>query len=425
MPQIQTYDSSRNPRTEATQLESTLAKYSKHYGDQYAEEKENDALKDIYGKYTSEKASLSETVAALESKKGVSPTTKVRAIGNLLELGKQKEANHKAQVQAAKDQKAADAKIGQVRAIEKARGMEVGSLAAYEDNPNLANSISKPKTTRAGDQPISPEQLDKIQKVRKMEGFDSFTPSQVYRALTDNGVSKENAEAESKLRAEETKNDLGVERNKEINKKQADADFSFVKYQDENEQQIFKHQETLEAARKLNREHVTGGLWDQAMQKAGLLNFTSEGFREYASYSKESVKNSNIKSIIGSQISAMEFGFFRDATISERFSEAANEKILNKEMLELEYQQLYADITKRFVKDNKGEIPERIQAKVNEQFREEAKAISEKWKEQAEDFKAIQNVPKGMVLMFTKKRKPLHVPPEKVAEVLDTGATLK
>lgn len=422
MPQVQFYN--ERPR-EPTNLEKTLSEYSDYYGKQHAENQENDALKDIYGKYTSEKATIEETIGALESRKGVSPTTKTRAIGNLLELNKQKDVQHKAQVQVLKDQKAAETKRNQVRAIEKARGLEEGALAAYEDNPALANSISKPKTTRAGDQPISPEQLNKIQQVRKMEGFDSFTPSQVYRALTDNGVSKENAEAESKLRAEEKKNDIENEREKEINKKQAAADFDFVKEQDAVEQSIFKHQETLDAATKLNREGVTGGLWDLAMQKAGLLNLTSTGFREYASYAKEAVKNSNIKGIIGSQISAMEFGFFRDATINENFSEAANEQILKKEKLALEYQQLYSDITKRFVKDNQGKIPVHIQTKVNEQFRKESKSINERVSRAADNYEAIQNVPKGKVLMFDDKRNALHVDPKKVAEYVEKGATLK
>lgn len=56
----------------------------------------------------------------------------------------------------------------------------------------------EPKKTQAS-QPIDLDQLKKIQGVRSQPGFDELDEVGQYRALTNAGVSKENAEAESKL----------------------------------------------------------------------------------------------------------------------------------------------------------------------------------------------------------------------------------
>ena len=84
---------------------------------------------------------------------------------------------------------------------------------------NLKNQGAKP--TQAS-QPINPDQLKRIQEVRQRPEYESASPSQKYRMLTDNGVSRENSEAESKISAEEEKNRPGGEFNKLREKSVAD-----------------------------------------------------------------------------------------------------------------------------------------------------------------------------------------------------------
>lgn len=89
-----------------------------------------------------------------------------------------------------------------VRSIEKERNLPPGSGDSYVSNPRLFEQITRPpkepKKTQAS-QPIDPDQLNKIQQVRRMPGFDQMDEVEQYRAFTDAGVSKENAESESKL----------------------------------------------------------------------------------------------------------------------------------------------------------------------------------------------------------------------------------
>jgi hypothetical protein len=86
------------------------------------------------------------------------------------------------------------------RFLEKERGLEPESLKGV--NPKTAETATRPqkepKKTQAS-QPIDPEQLNIIQKVRSSPGYDELDEVDQYRALTNAGVSKENAETEAKL----------------------------------------------------------------------------------------------------------------------------------------------------------------------------------------------------------------------------------
>lgn len=70
--------------------------------------------------------------------------------------------------------------------------------------PELRVSAAKAqgKKTQSA-QPIDPDQLQKIQDVRKIPGFDDMSETQQYRAFTDAGVSRENAIAEASLGGKE------------------------------------------------------------------------------------------------------------------------------------------------------------------------------------------------------------------------------
>src|SRR6185437_7803706 len=87
-----------------------------------------------------------------------------------------------------------------IEAIENERGIIPGTYKGTD--PRIVAQITKPekepKKTQSS-QPIDPEQLKIIQQVRASPGYDELDEVNQYRALTNAGVSKENAETEAKL----------------------------------------------------------------------------------------------------------------------------------------------------------------------------------------------------------------------------------
>lgn len=415
MPSAQVIDLNPNPRTELTPLEKTLGGFSKRMRENQVEQDESDALKEIYSQYQADGKNLERTIQEISTKPGISPTTRVNTVKQLMEFQK-----HNTELQKQAKKEASDR--AKVADLERRRNLSPGSLAAYEDDPKMAEQVTRDTKKTQASQPIDEDQLKRIEHTLSMADFNDKSPSEQNLALIRNGVSKENAKAVIDPRIEEAK--LDNERGSVLRKEQAKMDINFADEQTNKAKELFGRQEVLDQAAVLNEEGVTGQPWDQAMQKIGLLQYTSDGYRVFTSLAKDAVKNQNIKSVIGSQISQMEFGFFRDATINPSFSKEANRQIIKKEGLALRYEKLYSDITQKLIQQNGGEIPERLQAKVNEEFASQAKKISKELKETAIDFEAIQNVPKGKVLMYDKKRRPLHVPANEVEKYTKLGASL-
>lgn len=423
MPSAQVIDLSPNPRTSETSLEKTLGGFSKRYRENQIDQQETDALRDIYGQYQQDGKNLEDAIMAIQTRPGLSPTTRVNTVKQLMEF---QEHNGKLQKQAQEAAEKATKKAQQAviaKDLQEQRDFTPEQAEAYAANPTLIDKVyPKPGKENQANQPIKEDQLKRIQHVENQPDFEKASLSSKAKMLRDAGVSKENADAVLKPYTEESK--IANERNTVLTKKQAETDIGFVNEQIEKIPQLFARQQTIDQATVLNEQGVTGQNWDLAMQKAGLLQYTPEGYRVFASLAKDAVKNQNIKSVIGSQISQMEFGFFRDATISERFSKEANRQIMKKESLAVRYEKLYADITKKIVQANEGEIPVRIQEQVNDEFAKQAEKISKELRETAIDFEAIQNVPAGKVLMYDKKRRPLHVPANEVEKYTKLGASL-
>lgn len=123
---------------------------------------------------------------------GLPPEAQSKLAAQLLQ-GNQKTQEFAAKVQGNK-------KI--IADLEEKRGLQPGTLSAYENDPKMAEQVSRPqkesKKTQAS-QPIDPEQLEIIKKVRSIPGYDDMDEVDQYRALTTAGVSKENADVEAKL----------------------------------------------------------------------------------------------------------------------------------------------------------------------------------------------------------------------------------
>ena len=97
--------------------------------------------------------------------------------------------------------------------------------------------VTKPpkeaKKTQAS-QPIDPEQLDIIKKIRENLKYSRATPSQKYQMMTDAGVSRENAKAEADVSTEEFKSEKEEEerrekRNYDYHKESKDYDEDLTK----------------------------------------------------------------------------------------------------------------------------------------------------------------------------------------------------
>lgn len=402
------------PRAE-NPLGNLLSSFMSQNNKNIAEKNETDALREIYKQHQDDGQNLLKKIEAISTDPRISPTTRVNTIKQQLDFQShntalQKEA--KANVEKA-EKKMANQNV--LSDLEQRRGLTPGSLNAYAEDPKMAEQVTRPtkeeRKTQAS-QPIDEDQLKRIEHALSTPGFNEMSPSDQNLVLIRNGVSKENSKAVIDPRIEEKK--LEGERGKILRQEQAKQDIGFANEQTNKSKELFGRQEVLDQAAALNEEGVTGQLWDQAMQKIGLLQYTNDGYRVFTSLAKDAVKNQNIKSVIGSQISQMEFGFFRDATINPTFSKEANRQIIKKEGLALRYEKLYADITKKMIEENGGEIPERLQAKVNEEFARQSQKISKELKQTAIDYEAIQNVPPGKVLMYDKKRRPLHVPANEV-----------
>ena len=105
----------------------------------------------------------------------------------------------------------ADQKAKQNKAIiddlEEKRGLPKGSLAAYVNNPKMAETVSRPqkdiKKTQAS-QPIDPDQLKLIKSIRNTPEFKEADPLTKYQMMTDAGISKENASEEADIAAKQS-----------------------------------------------------------------------------------------------------------------------------------------------------------------------------------------------------------------------------
>lgn len=100
----------------------------------------------------------------------------------------------------AKEQEKIDKDEARVSAIEKQYGVAPGTFKGMspEDARVTGKPRNEPKKTQAS-QPIDPDQLKIIKVVRNTPDYKRASALGKYQLMTDSGVSKENAEAESKI----------------------------------------------------------------------------------------------------------------------------------------------------------------------------------------------------------------------------------
>ncbi len=98
MPSAQIVDLSPIPRTEPTTLEQTVGSFSKRM----RENQEGDVLRDIYSQYQQDGKNLEKTLQDIQTRPGISPTTRVSTVNQILQFQKH---NQELLKQAAKQNK--------------------------------------------------------------------------------------------------------------------------------------------------------------------------------------------------------------------------------------------------------------------------------------------------------------------------------
>lgn len=303
--------------------------------------------------------------------------------------------------------------------LEKRRDLAPGSLSAYENDPKMAEQVSrqaKEQKINQADRPIDPNQLDRIKKVRSLPEFQNASPSTKYQMLTDAGVSERNSKSEAEIASNEPKN----VREEKINEAQATADVKFYNdLNDRKNKQIFK-KDSLKRLESINKKGVSGKVYEKILDSSGLTAKTSEGRREFAA----EVKNqfTDFKQIAGSQLSAQEFFILAGAYPNPDFSQEANQAIIDNLNLVHDTLDEEDNIAKRLKKENGGKIPEYFQEKVNTELQA---YVSNRLDKMKENLHKIQNeqygIKPGFTLMFDKNGDALSIPDDKVAGFMEDG----
>lgn len=162
MPSAQVIDLNPNPRTETTPLEKIMSSFAGRYRQNQIEEQDADALSKIYKQYQQEGNGIDQTLQALQTTTGISPTRRVQETNRLMEIKKINE--HK--------QQAAQAELSKKTANElKQKELEIR-------NQDVANRKTALEQARADKQ--AGIEADKIAKQERVIESNRALLSQVY-----------------------------------------------------------------------------------------------------------------------------------------------------------------------------------------------------------------------------------------------------
>lgn len=213
------------------------------------------------------------------------------------------------------------------------------------------------------------------------------------------------------------------QREQHLESSQAQADVKYNQQLQETSKQHELKEQTLDRLEKLNKKGVTGKPWEKLAEKAGLVNITSEGRREFAADVKNLI--TDIRSILGGQFSNFEFQTILNAYPSADFSKEANSAIIRnlKEFQGIKKKEV--EFAQALKKENGGKVPVDFQALVNEKVRDYTSSRTSAIKENTRKILNEEyGIPKGHVLMFDENEEPLSVPESDVDRYIELGAFL-
>jgi hypothetical protein len=256
-------------------------------------------------------------------------------------------------------------------------------------------TANKPAKKTQASQPIDPEQLAIIQKVRKTPGYDDMDEVQQYRTLTDAGVSKENSEAEAKLTGQQ------------LERRQKAADTSYKSQEDFIHQTTDKYKSfemdtkprLMQMQKIASDEQLVGPTSAAFLETLGIpLGALEDPSSElYQKVSLDLLKG--LPETYGNRIMKVEVDNFLK-TIPTLLNSPSGRRMLASNMLKLgEMKEVYYNEMRRQQKDllDSGKIfPKDFQERVFDQVKPQIDRINDEFVKMSE----IKSVPKDKIPFF-------------------------
>jgi len=291
-------------------------------------------------------------------------------------------------------------------------------------NPALGKILQQQKNASIeklpqASKPINPEQLKKIQTVRATEEFKNAVPLKKYQLLTDSGVSKENAEAESKIAAEQEKPTLFEDEASKL------AAQSSSKYRDKvvNEYEAAKSSDLR--LTKMIKKAESGKLSTPMMIKTldyfgiplSVLNNPST--EEYAKLENDYVRD--VSSIFPGAIKNFEIESYLKTI--PRLLNSDEGKLLVAKNLQLinKAKTIKYEAMKNILEQNKGVVPRNLDIAINDATRNQMEEIKEEFVDNTRD-SLDKNGP--TVLMIDSDGTKFDVPTRHIEEAIKNGLTI-
>ena len=301
-----------------------------------------------------------------------------------------------------------------LRAIEQERGLEPGSLDAFGADYKTAERVTKPAKKTQASQPIDPEQINIIKKVRSQPGFSDLDELGQYKELTNAGVSKENAAEESKLRGTQ------------LTRKQQGFDNAYKAQQPFIDETTHKYNafETEMKPRLLQMQNIpdedlvspTAAVFLEELGiPLGALDDPSSEL--YQKLSQDLLKG--LPETYGSRILKVEVDNFLK-TIPTLLNSPEGRRMIASNMLKLgEMKEVYYNEMRKQQKEalDKQEIPKDFQQRVFDQVKPQIDRINNDFVKLSE----IKSVPKGEIPFFNPNGDIEFVPKEHAQWAIENG----
>lgn len=308
------------------------------------------------------------------------------------------------------------------------RSQLIGNALGSNQEPSFSEEIMGNNPAKEIVQPESNQQQQKKfdastipdEMILQIGAIDPEAAREV-RAAKDSALKNKRSSEEFEFRKSQASPEL--RREQQVTGAQATSD---VKYNTELQAAHKLHDiktQTLEKLDKLNEKGVTGKAYEKFLEKAGFINLTSEGRREFAADVKNLI--TDIRSILGGQFSNFEFQTILNAYPSQDFSKEANSAIIKnlKEFQHIRSKEF--EFANQLKKENKGKLPEDFQSKVNDRLQEYAQTRLPMIKENTQKILNEEyGIKPGFVLLFDPQGEPLNVPQDRLQEALEKGAIM-
>ena len=302
---------------------------------------------------------------------------------------------------------------------DEAKGFETAKevFDAYKaKNPQPKGGVSA--------QPIQPAHLDIMNQIDSSN--PTATPAQKAKLYANSSIPESSYKTRLELEQEEAK--PGIYET-EATKAQAKADIEYGNSIQEKGAESRSKTQGLLKAKNLVNESGGGSLTDQALEKIGLIKFTSANRRELAALKKGQMRD--LKTILGSQFSTVEFQTIEKSYFNENYGKDANLAIINNQLAIEALVQRESEVAAELLEESGGKPIPNYQAKVNQRLMKDAQPLVAQMK--ADNATIVRDpaylkdeynftLTPGNVLMFTPDGRPMDVPPKDVEVAKEKGA---